>query len=192
MKYHEVVFRFGAAAGTRPQITLNIQKTLKGVRAITLKEYHFIGVPAANNQTFRLNFPGTQIRPQQTSNSNRGGYLVSASTDARGAGTSTAAHTLYDTPKLVAQCTLPSLERLTLEVDGSEGGAVTWQEATFWFYIYYEDEHTDLGVVATEQGIREPIRGQNNWRHPYIPTQAQQGEMYDAITQAVFSSPTTQ
>lgn len=188
MKFHEVVFRFGAQAATNPELTVNIQKTLKSVRAICLKEYHVIALPPLNIQTMRLDFPGSQIRPQQTSSSNRGGFLVSTATDARGAANSTASHTVYDTPKLLAEADLPSLERLTLQLSNAEGGPVTFQEMTIWFYIYYEDERTDLAAVASEQGVREPISGKNNWRHPYIPSVTQQGEIYDALERAVFSS----
>lgn len=167
MKYHEIVVRFPAATAVVPRVRMNIQKNLRNVRAVTLKQY--LVDTNVGSDVLRMTFPDAQIRPQQASSDNMGGFIFPARDNQ------------YDPEYLVAECDIKNLEVFTVELSDSVGGAVTFTEACFWFRVYYEDEHTDLAEVAIRSGITEVVAGNANTRQAYVPTFSQAAEMYDAL-----------
>lgn len=178
MKEHHFVVRFTTGQRT---ISSDINKRLKGVRRIALSQYHIDGLAAPGvSRTWLIRFEDFSV--DQTHSFNGLGYAISAIP--RDANTT---HTVFSPPVNVYNQPTPVMQRVTTTLTDHAGASVTMTEATFWFIIYYDDDYSDLNVLAAESRILNPVYGANNWRSPEVPSMDDATQTMQSMTDHVFS-----
>lgn len=182
-KRQEFVVRMvGAApAATSAYMKAQLPTTLKQVRAVHLLSYFVRGVTAGNPSLLWQLKLGNAIHIEQTNNTQAPGYLFPVST--------LDTHVVFDNPRLLTSHGLAALSEINVTVCDHAGAPVIFDEAVFFFEFVYDEETTNLSVVAAEQGIKETLHGTNNWRAPGNHKSRAQ-DTFGAMADHIFSEST--
>lgn len=179
MKTHEVAIRFGANTNTVARQLVHIGKQLKAVRRIELLQYHVRTPSAANSSCWMLRL-NENMGLAQTNSWQRPGYAFPVTP-----GPGNRAPVIFTLPRLVSQHHYPTLGAMNVSISDYDGGPVTFTELILWLLIRYDDDYTDLDVVAAEAGLTEPVHGRNNWRN--AAGTAHKNVTFEAMANHVFS-----
>lgn len=163
MKTHEFAVRFGAAVAATPFLRAPLGKQLKSTRSIELSHFT-VDSPGGSSATWMIKL-GNGVNTPSTNSWSQSGYAFPVGT---------ASNTVvFDRPRLLSFHAVPTLGSLDITITDFDGGPVSFTSLTLWLLVRYDDDHTDLAVVASEAGWGEPVQGKNNWRSFSVARQKQ-------------------
>lgn len=177
VKRQEFAVRFGSGV-TRQ--TVHIGKMLKAVRGIELLGYVAAGLDGVP-VTYQIRFD--EIQSPQLKSWATPGYSFPLCRQ-NGANAVATGHMvmMFDTPRLVSNQGVTTLEQLTCTISTATGAAPSYTELTMWFNILYEDDRMDL----LPETVTDRFNGMLNFNEP-LPRRMEERIAIDVAQRAAFS-----